>query len=103
MKNEKEKSNKKHNLSKIEFISAMVLFGTIGIFVRNISLPSSVVALVRGIVGTLFLLLVVWVSKIKLSQCAIRNNLLLLAVSGTCIGINWILLFEAYRYTGVSI
>lgn len=102
MNNEKEKRNWKQNLSRIEFVSAMILFGTIGIFVRNISLPSSVVALVRGIVGTLFLLLVVWLRKIKLSKHAIKNNLLLLAVSGTCIGINWILLFEAYRYTTVA-
>ena len=97
-----EKMNWKNSLSKIEFISAMVLFGTIGIFVRNIALPSSVIALVRGIIGTLFLLLVVCVKRIKLSKEAIRKNLLLLGISGTCIGINWILLFEAYRYTTVA-
>ena len=100
MKN--EKFNWKNYLGKMEFISAMVLFGTIGIFVRNISLASSVIALVRGIVGTIFLLLVVFVKKIKLSKSAIKSNFLLLAVSGTFIGINWILLFEAYRYTTVA-
>ena len=92
----------KRHLGKIEFISAMICFGTIGIFVRNILLPSSVIALARGIIGTLFLLLVVLGKKIKLSQTAIRNNWLLLTVSGACIGINWILLFEAYRYTTVA-
>ena len=102
MEKKEEKRNWKNYLGKMEFISAMVLFGTIGIFVRNISLPSSVIALVRGIVGTLFLLLVVFMRKIKLSKEAIKSNLLLLAVSGTCIGINWILLFEAYRYTTVA-
>ncbi len=102
MKNENDKLNCKNHLGKIEFISAMLLFGTIGIFVRDIFLPSSVIALVRGIVGTLFLLLVVCVRKIKLSKEAIKSNLLLLAVSGAFIGINWILLFEAYRYTTVA-
>ena len=102
MEKKKETLSWRPNLGKIEFISAMILFGTIGIFVRNISLPSSVIALVRGIVGTLFLLIVVFVKKIKLSQSAIQHNLLLLTVSGACIGINWILLFEAYRYTTVA-
>ncbi len=102
MKYKEEKWNWKNYLGKIEFISAMVLFGTIGIFVRNISLPSSVVALVRGIIGTLFLLCVVLVRNIKLTKSAIRKNLLLLGISGACIGINWILLFEAYRYTTVA-
>ena len=35
--------------------SAMVVFGTIGLFVRNIAMPSSVIAFIRGAVGTAFL------------------------------------------------
>lgn len=34
----------------------MTVFGTIGIFVRYIHLPSSIIALVRGIIGAAFLL-----------------------------------------------
>jgi len=88
--------------AKLKIIFAMVTFGTIGIFVRNIDLPSTVIALARGVVGTLFLLLVVFAKGQGVDKVAIKKNLKTLAVSGACIGFNWILLFEAYRYTTVA-
>ena len=45
------------NSAKSHIILSMLIFGTIGIFVRHVALPSSVIALVRGVVGTLFLLI----------------------------------------------
>jgi len=44
--------------AKLKLISSMFIFGTIGLFVRYIPLPSSVIACVRGLIGMLFLLLV---------------------------------------------
>ena len=88
--------------AKLKIIFAMVAFGTIGIFVRNIDLPSTVIALARGVVGTLFLLLVVFAKGQGVDKVAIKKNLKTLAISGACIGFNWILLFEAYRYTTVA-
>ena len=41
----------------------MFIFGTIGIFVRNIPLPSSIIALSRGIIGTLFLIIFTRIKK----------------------------------------
>lgn len=90
-------------LPKIKFITAMLIFGTIGLFVRWIDLSSSLIALVRGVIGSVFLLLVMAGSGKKLSWKAIRSNALWLILSGAAIGINWILLFESYRYTTVSI
>lgn len=89
-------------MAKIKLILAMVIFGTIGIFVRYIPLPSPVIALVRGVVGTIFLLAAVRISGKTVSKEAVRRNLTLLILSGGAIGINWILLFEAYRYTTVA-
>jgi len=40
-------------------ILSMSLFGTIGIFRKYIPLPSSLLAMSRGLIGTVFLLLVV--------------------------------------------
>ena len=88
--------------AKLKIIFAMVAFGTIGIFVRNIELPSTVIALARGIIGTLFLLLVVFAKGKGVDTKDIKRNLMILAISGACIGFNWILLFEAYRYTTVA-
>ena len=94
---------KKDNFSsKMSLASAMVIFGTIGLFVRNIALPSSIIAFIRGAVGALFLVLFCLVTKKKFSFSAVKEKLLLLCLSGGAIGINWILLFEAYRYTTVA-
>lgn len=94
---------KQQTLPRIQLISAMAIFGTIGIFVTYIPLSSSLIALVRGAIGTAFLLLVLLCQGKKPDFAAIKKNLLILALSGGFIGINWILLFESYRYTLVSI
>lgn len=89
-------------LARTKLILAMTIFGTIGIFVKYIPLPSSVIACVRGFVGVAFLLLMTFIKKTNISFRDIKKNLLLLVISGAFIGINWILLFEAYRYTTVA-
>ena len=92
-----------NNKDKMMMIGAMTIFGTIGIFRKYIPLPSSLLALARGMIGTAFLLLLVLVIKRdKLSTEAIKRNLGFLVVSGAFIGFNWILLFEAYQYTTVA-
>ncbi len=88
--------------AKASLIFSMLVFGTIGIFVRYISLPSSVIALVRGIIGTIFLMIVIYKRGPGLAWKEIRRNLLYLCLSGAFIGINWILLFESYCYTTVA-
>lgn len=80
----------------------MLIFGTIGIFRNHIPLSSSLVACIRGAVGALFLLIVILCKRQKLNLSGIKKNFPLLCLSGIFIGINWILLFEAYRYTAVS-
>lgn len=58
---------------------------------------------IRGFLGVLTILLVLLISRRKIDFISIKKNLLLLIISGACIGINWILLFEAYNYTTVAI
>lgn len=88
--------------AELKLVSSMLIFGTIGIFVRYLPFSSALIALVRGMIGTLFLWFVLCFSGKKPDWQAIRRNLLLLILSGGAIGVNWILLFEAYRYTTVS-
>lgn len=83
--------------------SSMAIFGSIGIFVRYIPLDSSLIALIRAVVGVAFLLVTLCVKKITLSRQAIRVNLPYLCCSGVAIGFNWILLFESYRHTSVAV
>ena len=88
--------------AKTEIIISMFIFGTIGIFVRYIPLSSGIIALTRAIVGVLFLAVFMLVTHKKVNRNEIKSNLKYLILSGILIGINWILLFEAYRYTTVA-
>ncbi len=87
---------------KLMNLSAMAIFGTIGIFVRHIALPSSLIALVRAAVGLLFLILVLTMKRQRPDFSAIRWNLPMLVLSGIFLGGNWIALFESYRYTTIA-
>lgn len=90
------------NKQRLLLALSMFIFGTIGIFRKYIPLPSSVVALARGLIGMMFLLVVVLIKKDKICWKAIKNNLLFLCLSGALLGFNWILLFESYQYTTVA-
>ena len=92
----------KATAAKIKVSTSMFIFGTIGIFVRYIPLPSSVIAMMRAFIGTAILLLVMLLSKNKMDIPAIKKNFLRLTFSSVMMAINWILLFEAYRYTTVA-
>lgn len=95
--------NREENKSKASLILAMVIFGTIGIFRKYIPLSSGIVAFVRGFLGVAFLFLFVKVKGISIDGKMIRKYLPILAGSGALIGLNWVLLFESYRYTSVAV
>ena len=88
--------------AKLDLIIAVTAFGTIGIFVRYIALPSSIIALVRGAVGAAFLWLLLRWKKTPFQREALRSHLKLLVLSGVIMSFNWITLFEAYNYTTVA-
>lgn len=92
----------KFKIPKLKMTISMLIFGTIGIFVRSISLPSGVIAAFRGLIGALFLLFLTLISKKRISFKAVKTNFAILLFSGTAIGINWILLFESYNHTTVA-
>lgn len=94
--------NKEQN-ARMQVVASMVIFGTIGLFVRSISLPSSVISMTRGFGGTAFLLFFMLLRGMKVDGAGICKNLPLLIFSGGVMGFNWILLFESYRYTTVAI
>ena len=97
-----KKSKNTEQRALFSLIFSMVIFGTIGIFRKHIELSSGVLAMARGFIGAAFLLLIIALKREHLSKAAIKKNLWLLILSGACIGFNWILLFEAYRYTTVA-
>lgn len=93
---------KKESSARMSLILAMIIFGTIGIFRKYIPLSSGIVAWVRGVLGVAFLLIFIKMKKINMDWNSIRAHLKILLISGGLIGMNWVLLFESYRYTSVA-
>ena len=83
--------------------SSMVVFGTIALFVRNIPISSALLALCRAVIASAVIILFLLLSGKGLRIKASGRELLLLLISGVAMGFNWILLFEAYKYTTVSV
>ena len=84
-------------------ITSMTIFGTLGLFVRNIPISSGELALYRAILAALLIGVFLLVTKQKIPFKNIKKEVPILLASGVAMGINWILLFEAYKYTTVSV
>ena len=96
-----EKQNNKRSLGI--FVSSMLIFGTVGVVRRYIPLSSALLAFSRGILGGLFLLVFSLLGKKNTPGKIARSDMLKLIITGIFIGINWILLFEAYNHTTVAV
>ena len=94
---------KKEHSARYIMAAAMFIFGTLAPFVRNINVSSGELALYRAIIAAALVGIFLLITKQKLSLRSIKKELVLLLLSGAAMGINWILLFEAYKYTTVSV
>ena len=83
-------------------ITSLVIFGTIGIFRRYIPLSSALIAFFRGLVGALSLFLITLLLKKEKWQRIGAKKFIGLVITGAFIGINWILLFEAFNFTTIA-
>ena len=126
-------SNKPSNKARLQLIVSMAIFGTLAVFVRNISVSSGELALYRAVLAAIliggYLLITSKKSSSSMNSDITDSNidkndskslnhrkntkkllfgictkkeLFLLLFSGMSMGFNWILLFEAYKYTSVS-
>lgn len=87
----------------LQLIIAMVIFGTIGLVRRWLPCSSSVIALARALIGVMFLLGIKKLKGEEVSWSSFQKQPVLFLLSGGMLGFNWILLFEAYQYTSVSV
>ncbi len=88
---------------RFSMILSMTIFGTLGLFVRNIPVSSGELALYRAILAALLIAVFLIATRQRIPFADIKKELPLLLLSGAAMGINWILLFEAYKYTTVSL
>lgn len=88
---------------RLMLVLSMLCFGTIGYFVRNIPLPSGEIALYRAVLAAVLIGFFMLFTKKRIPFKSLKKELLLLFLSGAVMGVNWILLFQAYNYTTVSV
>ena len=93
----------KTNTAKLSLILASVIFGTLGGFTRFVTMPSTVITMVRGLVGAGFLLLIMRLQGKKPDLAAIRKQLPLLVLSGLLLSVSMITIIEAYKYLTVAV
>ena len=88
---------------RIMFIASMITFGTLGLFVRNISVSSAELALYRAVLAMSLIGVFLLVTGQKIPFGKIKKEIPLLILSGIAMGGDWIFFFEAYKYTTISI
>ena len=89
--------------ARMQLILSMAIFGTIGLFRKNIDVSSGELAFYRAFLATVFIGLFLLVTKNKIPFGKIKKQIPVLIISGIAMAFNWILLFEAYNYTTVSV
>ena len=94
---------KESNRSRLMMVSAMAIFGTLAPFVRRIGVTSGELALYRAVMAATLIAVFLLVTKQKIPFAAIKKEIPLLLLSGIAMGFNWILLFQAYKFTTVSV
>ncbi|MFP4456948.1 MAG: DMT family transporter [Clostridia bacterium] len=86
--------------AKLKILISMIIWGSLGIFIRFISLPSLEIAFLRAIIASvsIFLIKTVFIKE-KINLVDNRN---ILFISGIFLAFNWIFLFEAYKKTTIA-
>jgi RarD protein len=98
--------------SVLKLVIAMTIWGSIGVFVKNISLQSFEVAFLRATIASVFVGIIFLIKLKKEKKTNLntekkedkysKKNLLTLILSGIFMGLNWVLLFESYKYITVA-
>lgn len=96
-------SNMDKRGGKLKITAAMLIFATIGLVRRAMPYSSAMISFFRGFLAMLILIVLRILNRSGFDKTSIKRNFIPLFVSGAMIGINWILLFEAYRFTTIAV
>ena len=84
------------------YLYAMLLFGTLGLFVRQAHVAGDVLAFLRTLIGAAFLGVLLLLQRHRIQKIGGRQ-LLYVLLSAAFLGFNWVFLFEAYAAATISI
>lgn len=87
----------------VMYIVSLLIFGSNGVFASHIDMTSAEIVCMRTLIGSLALILVLLISRTKLDWAVMKLEAFKLIAAGICLGVNWALLFEAYKLMSVSI
>ena len=93
---------KANTRSKLSVAVSMAIWGTLGPFTQQISVTSGELALYRACLASGLIAIYLISTKQKIDFQAVKKEILLMLLSGIAMGINWVLLFQAYRHTTIS-
>lgn len=89
--------------SRLMLVISMLVFGTVGLFVRKINLPSQEIALYRAAIALVVLVIIMAATKRFPLLKEHKKELPKFLISGAVMAFNWLLLFEAYNYTSIAL
>jgi drug/metabolite transporter (DMT)-like permease len=96
-------SKSKNRLGLIEMVAAMIMMGTVGIFVVESGQNAYNVVFFRCIFGSLFLALYCYFRGFFKNTGLTRNVSFLVVLSGIFLVFNWVLLFASFETSTISI
>lgn len=91
------------NKDFFKYILVLLIFGSNGVVASHIDLSSYEIVLMRTLIGSIFLVAVLFLSKTKLTFYKNKRHFFFICLSGICMGLNWMFLYEAYAQIGVGI
>lgn len=86
----------------IRYLTALLLFGSNGVFASHIALESSQIVLLRTLLGSMSLLAFFFLSGHRLSFAGRGRDVTLILLSGAAMGASWMFLYAGYQTIGVS-
>src|SRR3990167_1224694 len=84
----------------LQLMLAMILWGTLGVFVLWSGLPAVDVAFYRCLLGAV--LIGAWLIKSK-NKISFDKNTGIVALAGICLVTNWVLLFKSFQVSTITI
>lgn len=94
---------RKIDINKLKIILAMLIWGTMGVFIKTIPLSSLEIAFYRSIIGAIFIIILSIAQREKWNKEDLKEDLKVLIPSGIALGTGWVLLFQGYKNTTISI
>ena len=89
------------NIAYIKFILALIIYGSNGIYVTQIGLPSAQMVFLRTVLGFGVLFIIFLALRKKFTFHKKPKDFIFLALSGLSLGFAWLSLFVAYLEGGI--